>query len=151
MAEKLSQVLYVSEAVRPFEQDELLGFLEDFRARNEALEITGLLIYLNAGFSQIIEGPTDNIRLLYESILRDERHEKVKTLLSRGIARREFGDWSMAFRTGLQPGHPHHEGWSHFLDTAFEMPPPERAGAGYALLEMIRDELRCCGRSELIH
>ena len=82
----------------------LNALLQQARARNAGLGITGMLIYAQPAdggpgtFTQHLEGSRDAVRtLFYESILHDERHAEVRVLLEGPLAERSFAAWSMAF------------------------------------------------------
>lgn len=92
---KLRQVIYASQARSPFDSDRLESLLEQSRADNRAANITGLLIYHDKHFFQVIEGPDDAIGTTYRRIRRDPRHGNIRDLVDSAIARREYGDWSM--------------------------------------------------------
>lgn len=98
MSGSLTQIIYRSIAVgHPTELD-LHPILATARAFNAANEITGMLLYRQQVFVQLLEGPEDIVRELYGRISEDERHRNVETLADNEIARRRFGHWSMAFR-----------------------------------------------------
>jgi len=51
-------------------------------------------------FLQVLEGPSGAVENTFERIRRDTRHRAQVMLSRRTVGRREFGDWSMAFRDG---------------------------------------------------
>jgi hypothetical protein len=77
---------------------ELGNLLAKARAFNAAHQITGVLLYHDEQFVQVMEGEEATIRGLYEGICRDSRHRAVVKLADKPIEHRSFGDWSMAFR-----------------------------------------------------
>lgn len=91
--------------------DELLDILGKSRANNTLLGITGMLLYKDGNFMQVIEGPDEPIKDLFNKISRDPRHKGVIVLLKQKITQREFPDWSMGFRNlrdvdlNLTPGY----------------------------------------------
>jgi len=91
-------VCYVSSATDEFAREDFAGLLRKSRERNEAVGITGLLMYHAGTFMQIIEGPKSRVEELYGRIRRDSRHRGILQLLNRRIEERCFGDWSMAYR-----------------------------------------------------
>lgn len=95
----LERILYQSRATNDFSSLHLFNLLTDAQHRNERLEITGHLLYLRGGFTQCIEGPTEHVEQLWQSILRDPRHHQIEVLVRRSIERRNFPEWSMAFST----------------------------------------------------
>ncbi len=91
-------LLYVSSAVTPFTETELIDLLAKARVKNSKLGITGMLLYKDGNFMQVLEGEESAVRQLYATIRRDPRHHKL-TLLDKGnLAERRFSDWSMGFR-----------------------------------------------------
>lgn len=62
-----------------------------------------MLIYFDGTFVQFLEGPKENIDPLFESISKDKRHQDVILLIDGVSSKREFEDWSMAFKKITQP------------------------------------------------
>lgn len=80
------------------DEQALDDLLERARAKNGGLGVTGMLLYRQGDFMQVLEGPKDDVLSLYSTIIRDPRHHSVTTLVNTDVAERGFGDWSMAFR-----------------------------------------------------
>lgn len=91
-------LVYVSSAARPFSKTELVELLQVARANNERLGITGMLLYRDGNFMQVLEGEEPMVRDLYARIERDPRHQGSIILLEESLKRRQFGEWSMGFR-----------------------------------------------------
>lgn len=91
-------IIYISSAVRPFSDDELAACLAQYREKNDRLEITGILLYKDGDFMQLIEGPEEAVRSLAKTIYGDPRHHGIIQLIERKTAAREFEDWSMEFQ-----------------------------------------------------
>lgn len=91
------QISYVSQSKKPLSSEELLGLLLQFRSNNEARGVTGMLLYSNGTFLQVIEGEEQVITELFERIKKDPRHESIHMLSRRSIENREYADWSMGF------------------------------------------------------
>jgi hypothetical protein len=75
----------------------LAVILAQARSLNEQNHITGVLVYGQQQFMQLIEGEEAVIAELYERIARDPRHQNVFKLADKAIAARSFSQWSMAF------------------------------------------------------
>jgi len=90
-------LLQLAYASRPFGFDttSLAGILLSARRKNPALGITGALVCRHDLYLQLLEGPPDNIRRLYEDIRRDDRHIEITPLLDRTTEMRLFPDWAM--------------------------------------------------------
>lgn len=97
MPSGLFELVYTSIAQRAFTAHELRGILERARSTNRQLGITGILLYRNASFIQVLEGDEPLVLDRYEHIARDKRHARVRVVRQGPIARRSFGDWSMGF------------------------------------------------------
>lgn len=100
----MKQIVYVSQAERPFSTDELSSLLKHSQERNAADGITGLLIYRynpdygRGNFVQALEGPEDKIDDVWRRISNDTRHHTVIIVEEGPIENRMFSDWSMGFK-----------------------------------------------------
>ncbi|MDH5535146.1 MAG: BLUF domain-containing protein [Betaproteobacteria bacterium] len=70
---------------------------EQSRKKNPPLTITGLLVYHEQEFMQLLEGDKNVSLALYDTIVGDKRHSQVHLLWDGLVATRSFHDWSMAF------------------------------------------------------
>jgi len=104
----------------------LEDLLRASREHNASHGISGLLLFRDGCFMQLIEGSADEIRQLYDRIRRDPRHENVTTLDEGPRRERDFPDWSMGFRDLRSPEVRQMPGFSEFLET----PLTERELAG---------------------
>jgi len=95
MPSRLTKLLYVSDAVRPMSRAELDALVEPIRERNHRLGITGLLLYGNCHFMQVLEGDLTTVNSTLGRIQRDRRHRHVRLLFFQPIAKRMYGEWSM--------------------------------------------------------
>jgi hypothetical protein len=93
----MKQIVYVSTAVNKMEEADLVKILDVSRKRNTENQITGLLLYSDGIFIQLIEGAAQDIDQIYASIEKDDRHENVIKLVDRYATHRTFPDWSMGF------------------------------------------------------
>jgi len=94
---ELIQVIYVSAARNLFNSTQLRELLRLARIKNEQLDVTGMLLYHEGSFLQVLEGPLPAVNPLLETIDRDQRHQNLMLLLRREIAARNFADWKMEF------------------------------------------------------
>jgi superfamily II DNA or RNA helicase len=93
----LIQCIYASAASRDFETDELADLLQAARENNARLGLTGMLLYAEGGFFQVLEGQPDVVEALYAKIERDRRHAQVTLVIKEPIPKRYFDDWTMGF------------------------------------------------------
>ncbi|UPL50347.1 BLUF domain-containing protein [Hymenobacter sublimis] len=95
----MHHIVYQSSAVGLPTTAELKFLLRQSRANNQRLHITGLLLYSNGSFLQVLEGEAPAVRQIYATIQADYRHTRVHTLADGPITARVFTDWSMGFQT----------------------------------------------------
>lgn len=93
----LIHLIYSSAATHEFTDEELIELLRKARLTNESLGITGMLLYTEGSFFQVLEGDSDAVTQLFQRISQDPRHSQVVTIIQEPIARRSFGDWSMGY------------------------------------------------------
>jgi len=94
---KQIQLIYASAATNLFTPAELRELLRLARIKNQGLDITGMLLYHEGSFLQVLEGPESAVNPLLAAIEQDRRHNKVVLLLRREIKERNFADWKMGF------------------------------------------------------
>lgn len=94
----LHQLAYMSETEGRWSRADLLELLRLSRAKNTALGITGILLFRDGRFVQLLEGGRDEIDALYDTIRADVRHKDVTLLWRVKSKSRWFADWSMRFR-----------------------------------------------------
>ena len=68
------QLGYASAATVEFSDDDLRELLAKSRSNNMAAGITGMLLYHEGSFLQVLEGPSEAVEHLYARIRRDKRH-----------------------------------------------------------------------------
>lgn len=94
----LISLVYTSTASQPFRETALEELLSVCRARNAERDITGMLLYRDGRFIQVLEGDEHTVTRLVEAIGRDARHHDLRVLMTERIAQRRFGDWTMGYR-----------------------------------------------------
>jgi hypothetical protein len=95
--ERLIHIVYVSFSNKPLSEQEILDLLTEIREKNRKKMVTGLLLYNNQAFIQVIEGTEHSINSLFNNIKKDPRHGNIVKLLEEEIDARAFPDWSMGF------------------------------------------------------
>ena len=91
------RIIYLSSAKKLMSELELDTLLKTSRSNNKKQGITGLLLYFEGDFMQVIEGEEQNVRNLFQNILQDNRHSNIICVFSKNVDGREFSDWSMNF------------------------------------------------------
>ncbi len=116
------QLIYVSSAVTPFSDEELKSLLVNCRSRNTSIEVTGLLLYKDGNFMQLLEGEREVLETLYTKISRDPRHRGLIVLIRQTIAERSFPNWSMGFRDLRNKEVQSLPGYNQFMNTSLDSP-----------------------------
>lgn len=132
----MRQVVYSSAAVEEFSEAELAQLLSRARVNNERLGVTGMLLYDEGSFLQVVEGDGEVLERLLQTILKDKRHHRVVELLRRSVEARQFAGWKMGFATAknLPKNIP---GYSDYLRRRSD--PTEAGNAAARLLAAFRD------------
>jgi hypothetical protein len=90
-------LVFTSVATRKVSDEDLKGLLVKSRQNNLALNITGMLLYLDPYFMQILEGDESIIDEKFKKILNNEMHHKVSLIYKKPIKERSFSKWTMGF------------------------------------------------------
>lgn len=135
-------LVYVSSATTPMMKDELVELLTGAREHNSSKDITGLLLYKDGNFMQMLEGDEQAVTALYQRIELDPRHRGAIVLLKDEADARQFPDWSMGFRDLKSPELTSHPGFSQFLNTPLTAREFEgRPGRARTLLQMFKEKM----------
>ncbi|MAU12592.1 MAG: hypothetical protein CL607_22415 [Anaerolineaceae bacterium] len=113
----LVSLIYASTATHKLSRQEIIDILDKSREKNKQLGITGLLLYKDGNFMQVLEGEDKAVSDLYEAIEADPRHVGTHVMLKRPVDERTFGDWQMAFVDLDEVDTSQLEGYSDFLET----------------------------------
>jgi len=92
----MRQLLYASNTSLDVSDAVLDDILASSRTNNVKAGITGILLYIEGGFMQVLEGEANAVTETFARISRDRRHWNANVLLDRNVPR-AFGDWSMGF------------------------------------------------------
>lgn len=117
--QELFQLIYISRAADSFKDEELVELLAVARTNNQQLDITGMLLYHERSFIQVLTGPEEKVTALYKKVEQDPRHEDPKILFQGTVSERSFEDWSMGFvntQTKAARGLP---GFNNVLNSGF--------------------------------
>jgi hypothetical protein len=91
----MQSLTYMSTATSPFPPEEIAALLKQSRENNERCGLTGMLLFKEGRFMQVLEGPEEDVRERYAVIAADPRHTDIRTLLDESIEVRRFPHWSM--------------------------------------------------------
>jgi hypothetical protein len=93
----LSTVYYISSASKSLENLNLKHLYNTSKINNAQQHITGILIYQNGNFLQILEGENKTINKLYRLIKRDNRHTNILQIINKSILAPIFEDYQTGF------------------------------------------------------
>ena len=117
----LTQLAYISRSMRLMDTATLAELLEQARDINEIEDITGMLLYKDGSFVQVLEGRAENVGKIYQRIEQDSRHSNVKMLYRHNIEQRDFPDWSMGFQNLNNPDFEPPTGFSAFMNPDYSL------------------------------
>jgi Sensors of blue-light using FAD len=95
----LSQLVYVSTRKPNCTGEEIEKIVESCRKNNAPLKITGVLLYSETKFIQLVEGEAKTIMGLYDKIKKDNRHTNPVMISYNPINEKSFPSWHMAKRS----------------------------------------------------
>ena len=133
---------YVSSATGLLDEAALGEMLREIRPKNEALGLTGLLLYSNGNIIQVLEGPQDAVELTFRTIEADPRHRGVLVLLREQIESRAFSDWSMGFHAVSAEDLASVPGYNGFIRQPATAHYGDKTSSAHRLLRMFRENMR---------
>ncbi|MES2807973.1 MAG: BLUF domain-containing protein [Bacteroidota bacterium] len=90
-------LVYISTAVKLLDDEDLRAILISSRRKNTARNISGLLLYTEGVFIQLLEGDKMEVELAYKAIELDRRHKNLILLVNGEHDKRMFPNWSMGY------------------------------------------------------
>ena len=91
------QMIYTSVATKKFPPTELKDLLEISRRNNVRDGITGMLLYEDGTFIQVLEGDDETVESTFNRISKDPRHSKIVLIAKFELDHRSFNEWEMGF------------------------------------------------------
>jgi serine/threonine protein kinase len=95
----IHQVIYESIPTMETTIEELLNILKKSQYKNIRLDISGLLVFRNGKFLQLLEGEKKEVDQLFAMIQLDPRHKNVKVIMESDSHYRCMPSWVMGFST----------------------------------------------------
>jgi uncharacterized membrane protein (DUF373 family) len=130
---------------------DLLALLQQSRKNNADKGVTGMLLYGNGTFLQVLEGEERAVDAIIAKIRKDPRHQNLKMLHRKTIERRQYSDWSMGFKRISDKELKNVEGLRDFSETDFS---PDYLSQHVAVVQSLMNHFRkehskAVGHSEL--
>ncbi|RYD55818.1 MAG: BLUF domain-containing protein [Sphingobacteriales bacterium] len=92
-------LVYNSKAAPLLTEQTLKNILAVSRENNTKAGITGILLYHNNHFIQVLEGEKEKVLSIYQKIALDGRHSLVLKKIEGYEPERTFAEWSMGFKS----------------------------------------------------
>ncbi len=89
---------YFSTSTQHFSENDLNELLVTSQKNNQQINITGILLFIEGCFLQILEGNKDTVQTLYKKVKEDTRHDDVIKIFDGEKQERSFDKWSMGFK-----------------------------------------------------
>jgi hypothetical protein len=96
--EKLHRIVYISTSKQRLSEADLEDIRSISQKNNSEKNITGILVYGDGNFLQVLEGRKSDIHQLYGNITQDPRHHGCIILQDTVSDYRSFPDWTMGFK-----------------------------------------------------
>ncbi|TSJ36561.1 BLUF domain-containing protein [Mucilaginibacter corticis] len=93
----MNYLVYLSTAVKLFSGEELEQILAISRINNVKNNLTGLLLYHDGSFIQLLEGEPSDLADTYSRIQTDNRHKNLIVIDEGELEERIFANWNMGF------------------------------------------------------
>jgi Cu/Ag efflux protein CusF len=93
----LHRIIYLSRATDNLSIDDVKQLWTKAKSNNKKINVTGILLYVDGDFLQILEGEKETVLNLFELIKIDQRHKSIIIVYNNAIDKLEFPNWSMAF------------------------------------------------------
>ncbi len=134
----LITLIYGSSAVEPFSEADLVTLLAKSRENNHRLGVTGILLYQDGNFLQVLEGEDTTVAALYQTISADPRHRGILTFMKRPIPQREFSDWEMGFVNLDTTDAEQIPGYSPYLNLPLNAPEFQKEGFAATFIRVFK-------------
>jgi hypothetical protein len=95
----MKYIVYISTSVELMTDEELTEILNEARENNSAKDVTGVLLYSEGTFIQVLEGEPEAIEQIFARIYLDRRHKNIIKLIDKPLEERNFAEWAMGFTT----------------------------------------------------
>jgi hypothetical protein len=88
-------LIYVSTAKYSMGHEKVMDILQVSWRHNHNSDISGILIYDDNYFVQLLQGPINTVDTLYEKISNDIRHHSIELIGTELLARKDVNGWGM--------------------------------------------------------
>ena len=93
----MKYIIYIGSTVKLMNEAELADMLVVNQQSNRLSNITGMLIYVDGTFIQVLEGNEEDVKKAGRKMERNTSHKNIIKLAEDNLAKPNFRTWSMAF------------------------------------------------------
>ncbi|MDO5979851.1 BLUF domain-containing protein [Flavivirga spongiicola] len=93
----LKTICYISDSCQEESLDTLKALYSKAKNNNSKYNITGILIYSNSNFLQVLEGDQTSVDATFKRISLDRRHRNIFKVINIDIQQRIFEDYNFGF------------------------------------------------------
>lgn len=93
----IKTICYISDALEHESLNNIEALYEKAKANNFKNNITGILIYKNQNFLQVLEGDSKTVDATFAKIAYDARHHNIFKVINTSIEDRIFEDYNFGF------------------------------------------------------
>jgi len=94
---ELVHCIYSSASTNDVSPIDLAALLAECREKNSKAGLTGMLLYGNRTFFQVLEGDRPVVEALLAKLAADPRHERLTKIILEPIEERSFAQWTMGY------------------------------------------------------
>lgn len=91
-------LLYTSSSTMETDHEVLNQILQTARVNNQQLGVTGMLLYSEGSFVQLLEGEEEKVKEIFDKISQDPRHYNIEVVIEANATNRYFPQWQMGFK-----------------------------------------------------
>ena len=130
----VSRLIYISRARQPVPEDLVETILETARTKNAGRNVTGLLLFDGMNFMQLLEGPSEEVEALFDTIVADDRHGDIVRIVSETGVNRQFPGWSMGYAFSSGDNLPEGKGWFPLTNGSLQAALPSKVDPAVRVL-----------------
>ena len=128
-------ICYVSTASKELSQADIASLFKTVRQKNDTMGVTGILMFSEGNFFQIMEGEHETIIHLFNRIKLDSRHYNIIKILEKPIDNPYFDHYYSGFTT--ISNHEERHRLQNFLDNEKDVNPDSYKSISYLAQKFI--------------
>ncbi|TPN83013.1 BLUF domain-containing protein [Aquimarina algicola] len=129
----VSYVSTISKSISDSDIEELMKYV---KLQNNDKKITGILIYSEGNFFQVLEGQEEDIKTLFDKIKKDSRHYNIIKMLDKPVKGISFSEYHSSFT--IVSGHNSHDELQNFLENEKTHNPEHFKSISYLIQKFIK-------------